>query len=113
MHGPLNVKYTIITPVTHTIQQNTEHQKRMISYGLKSLKSSEHMHIYKEPGQSVHYKLYLILTILEKIWYAFSNIIKRYIRHNKHSMPHYNGILKFVNANRLLKFIFKTCSPCF
>jgi hypothetical protein len=50
MHRPLNVKYTIISPATHTIQQNTEHQKRISSYGLKSLKLKEHMYIYKERG---------------------------------------------------------------
>jgi len=71
------------------------------------------MYIYKEPGESIHYKLYIIVTVLETLWYTFNNTTKRYIRHNKHSMPLHNDILKFMSSHRLLKFIFNTCSPCF
>jgi hypothetical protein len=78
IYSPLNVNYNIITLATHTIQRNTEHQKRIISYGLKSSKSKEHMYICKERGQSVHYKLYMILTILETVWYAFKLLVQEF-----------------------------------
>jgi hypothetical protein len=59
-----------------------------------------------KPDISVQNKLYIILTILETIWYTFSNTAQRYVRHNEHTILYYGYTCKIHEFAQITKIYF-------
>jgi hypothetical protein len=58
-------------------------------------------------------KFYILLPILETVWYTFSNTAQRYIRHNEYAMLHYDDICKIHELLQITKLYFIACPPWF